>query len=138
MAEARLARDGFAILRYAHCARPFPLAATRAAADAIRFSPENESIRQCATRLIVAAQRRWDGAPMWWMNDIDGLPTERQIDIGSRIIDGADADTVATELHLSKRTVENHLYRFMRSVGVNSTEDLRDVMAEVEYTHHRA
>lgn len=131
-AAARLERSPMDILECAKRTQDFPAASTRAAADAIRFAPDDEAIRHQATRLIVQAQCRWDGGPMWWLGDIEGLPTERQIDIASRVAAGIDVRGVADQLHLSKRTVENHLYRFTRAVGMQGTDELGQLFTAFE------
>ena len=132
-ALARLDQNPIDILDCAGQIEAFPVGSTRAAADAIRFAPDDESIRHQATRLIVRAQQRWDGGPMWWLNDIEGLPTRRQIEIASQIAAGKDVRTVAEQQHVSKRTVENHLYRFTRAVGMQGTDELARVFAPIEY-----
>ena len=131
-AQARLAEDSEALLTCGKEAIMFPVAATRAAADAIRFAPDDDAIRHQATRLIVQAQLRWDGGSMWWLKDIEGLPSSRQIDIAAQVASGMEVRAIAEKLHVSKRTVENHLYRFTRAVGMQGTNDLAMLFAPIE------
>ena len=131
-ALARLDQNPIDLLDCARQTEAFPVGSTRAAADAIRFAPDDDAIRHQATRLIVQAQLRWDGGPMWWLKDIEGLPTSRQIDIAAQVASGMEVRAIAEKLHVSKRTVENHLYRFTRAVGMQGTNDLAMLFAPIE------
>lgn len=88
--------------------------------------------RFAALRGIVRSLRTWDGGPTWWTADVEGLPTTRQLDLVWQVVDGRSTAEIADELVLSKRTVENHLHRASRALGVSGREELVATMRPLE------
>jgi DNA-binding CsgD family transcriptional regulator len=100
-----------------------PIAASRAMADVVRLDPDAD-VAARARRALVRHTGAWDGTHMWWTDDLPGMPTPRQIEIARCAVDGRSADDIATLLTLSRRTVENHLYRIGRVLQVSGRDEL--------------
>lgn len=54
--------------------------------------------------------------------------TEREADIAERAGDGASSRAIADELFLSVRTVDNHLHRVYRKLGLSGRAELRSLL----------
>jgi PAS domain S-box-containing protein len=69
---------------------------------------------------------RSEGAPGW----PSGLPalTPREGDVMVRLLDGQRVATMARELHLSQRTIRNHLTAVFRKAGVHSQNELIELL----------
>ena len=52
------------------------------------------------------------------------MPSARQLQIATLAARGSASKEIAGELHLSVRTVDNHLAAVYRSLGVSSREEL--------------
>ena len=110
-------------------ARGFLVPATRALADVTRMHPA-PATRLGALRGLAAAHTPWQGAPIPWRDDVEGLPTPRQLEIARAATRGASMQVVADRCCLSRRTVENHVYRVARSLRATSREHLGDILAD--------
>lgn len=62
---------------------------------------------------------------------VDTPLTDRELDVVERVLHGQSSKTVAEDLFLSVRTVDNHLAQVYRKLGVNSRADLRSALAVV-------
>lgn len=108
----------------------FTPAASRAFADVTVLEPVDSPLRPAAIQGVLRSLRHWDGGPTWWTAEIADKPTARQLEIMWRVVDGERPPDVARQLDLSTRTVENHLYRVYRSLGVSGQEELVAVMSD--------
>ena len=55
------------------------------------------------------------------------MPSERQLEIARLVAEGKSSKEVAAELHVSARTVDNHLAAVYRQLGLAGRHELRDV-----------
>lgn len=130
VARARLDGDAATLLR---CGQDLELAglnspAMRVWADVTRLAgPETAAGLQSRAALL-RLLRTWDGAYPRWLEALDAIPTPRQMEIAWKVLDGASAQSVAAQLYLSRRTVENHLHRVYRSLQVHGREDLLEAL----------
>lgn len=106
----------------------FVPAASRVWADVVRLAPDDERLGHAARRGLVRLRRRWNGASMWWVDDIGGVPSPHQVDVALRVADLGGVAPVARELTLSRRTVENHVYRVTHALGVCGHKGLREAL----------
>lgn len=106
-------------------------AASHAAADALRL-PHDDSTGRLALRSCVRLRHAWSGGHMWWLDDLADLPTEHQVDVAVRVAETGSVRRVAEELTLSRRTVENHLYRVTHALGVGGQQGLLEALRPVE------
>jgi len=67
----------------------------------------------------VRLARRFDD-----LADAADMPSARQLEIATHAAAGKPSKDIAAELHLSARTVDNHLAAVYRSLGVSSREEL--------------
>lgn len=130
-ARARVDGDGVALLGAGSdlAARGFLVPATRAFADVTRLHPDAE-IRLQAVRGLAASDTRWQGAPMPWIGDVEGMPTRRQLEIVRAVTGGATVQAVADQWCLSRRTVENHVYRVARCLEADSRDQLGEMLID--------
>ncbi|MEL6890795.1 MAG: AAA family ATPase [Actinomycetota bacterium] len=103
------------------------VAASRMHADVVRLADDGSTSLR-GRRGLARCRRRWDGGPIWWIADIGGLPTDHQLDVTCRALD-MGVQAVTDELVVSRRTVENHLYRTAGLLGVSGQDELRDGLA---------
>ncbi|MEX2625410.1 MAG: LuxR C-terminal-related transcriptional regulator [Ilumatobacteraceae bacterium] len=101
----------------------FVSGATRAFADVARTSRTGSPVSQAAIRGLTRALRRWKGPRPEWIQGLP-VPTDRQLAVAERLVSGRTVGGIADELGLSTRTVENHIYRTARSLGVSGQRDL--------------
>ena len=66
---------------------------------------------------------------MPWLVDIDELPTPRQLQITRSVLAAGDARSVAIEMSLSPRTIENHVYRVSRALRVSGRDELEQALS---------
>jgi len=107
----------------------FAPAASRAFADVAVMEPADSPLRPAAVQGVIRSLRDWDGGPTWWTAPIEGLPTARQLQIMWQVVAGQRPPEIASHLGLSTRTVENHLYRVYKSLGLSGQEELIAVMS---------
>ena len=62
------------------------------------------------------------------------LPSARQLQIATMAAAGSPSKEIAATLHLSARTVDNHLAAVYRSLGVSSREELAELGLTSEST----
>jgi DNA-binding CsgD family transcriptional regulator len=129
-ARARLDGDG---VRLVECAQHLEWAelhalALRVSADAARLLAPHTEQGTRARAAVLRARREFDGRDPRWLEDVDHLPTPRQMDVVWKVVDGATASDVAAELVLSPRTVENHLHRVYATLGVHGRDELVDIL----------
>ncbi len=55
------------------------------------------------------------------------MPSERQLEIARLVAEGKSSKEVAAELHVSARTVDNHLAAVYRQLGLAGRHELRDL-----------
>jgi DNA-binding CsgD family transcriptional regulator len=103
--------------------------ATHAAADVLRVGPAEPETVTAARRLLVRVRRRWRGAEPWWVQDVPGVPTPYQVDVAVRVAELDSVDEVARERTVSRRTVENHVYRVTRALGLSGRDELVEALA---------
>ncbi|MGB7449027.1 MAG: LuxR C-terminal-related transcriptional regulator [Ornithinimicrobium sp.] len=130
VARARLDGDGSTLLRCAVDLEWAGLAALalRVAADASALlEPSTSEGRQAGAAVLRAARDR-DGQSPKWLEAVGSLPTPRQMSVAWRVVDGATAASVASELVLSPRTVENHLQRVYRALRVHGRDELTELL----------
>lgn len=109
--------------------RGFLVPAVRVLADVTRMSPD-PATRLRAVRGLAAADAHCQGAAMPWRGEVPGLPTPRQLEIVRAVTSGATTQAVADRWCLSRRTVENHVYRAARCLGATSREQLGEILAD--------
>lgn len=132
-AAARLDRDHERLLSVAgefEC-HGYLAAASRSFADVAVLEPLDSPLRPAAIQGLLRSLRHWDGGPTWWTDDVVGLPTPRQLEIMWQVVDGERPPALARRLDLSTRTIENHLYRVYRSLGLSGQDELVAVMKSV-------
>ncbi|MGB3829131.1 MAG: helix-turn-helix transcriptional regulator, partial [Ornithinimicrobium sp.] len=130
VARARLTGDAHALLGCAQdleWARLYGLA-MRVMADVTVLSEPHTRVGLQSRAELLRLLRLWDGAYPRWLPSLDTLPTQRQMQIAWRIVDGATAADVAAESFLSVRTVENHLHRVYQRLHVHGREELTAVL----------
>lgn len=131
LASARLAGDAEGVLGASELFEGFGhvAAASRAFADVLRLVDDESALRPRAVQGLARCLLSWDGGAMFWTSDLTNIPTKRQLIVAHRAASGLPSGEIADELVLSKRTIENHLYRATRSLGVSAREELADVLA---------
>lgn len=82
--------------------------------------------RQSLAR-VQAAGIPW---PAHWPLAMPSTLTSRELEVARMISRGDTVTSVSQTLHLSRRTVENHLLRSYRKLGINSKEGLAGALAE--------
>lgn len=103
-------------------------ASARVHADIVRLSDPDSAERYLGVQGIARAIQSWDGAGMWWLDDLEDVPSGRQLEVVSMMASGRTAAQVAEVLHLSTRTVENHAYRAYRALGVQGKDEAASVL----------
>lgn len=104
---------------------------TRAVADILRMPGIGRPTVLSARRTGACALFRWEGAPPAWVR-ASGLPTARQMDAIRRIVIGESVPEIADTWCVSRRTVENHVFRAAHGLGVSGADGLRGVLADGE------
>jgi DNA-binding NarL/FixJ family response regulator len=68
--------------------------------------------------------------PHWWRAGFDRLAplTQREREIAELAVVGRSSGQIATQLHLSQRTVENHLQHCYRKLSISRRQDLALVL----------
>ena len=133
VARARLDGDCTTLL---HCGQQlewggFYALALRVLADAVHLTDRQELAGSQARGGLLRALHRWDGAYPPWLTADEAVPTPRQMDIVWSLARGRTAAEVADRLFLSTRTVENHLHRAYRTLGVHGREELLAMLRPV-------
>ena len=134
-AESAVARDGRAMSDVAAAYDRMGLrwlAAETAAASLAATPPSHRASWVTADRSIlerVDAQADIGLPAPWWQSG-DGLAplTQREREITELAAGGWSSPRIATHLHLSKRTVENHLQHSYRKLGISHREELATVL----------
>lgn len=128
-AEARGAEDPERLLvaASAYAAQGFVTGATRAAADAARAPGASSDHVLESRRVAVRALRRWEGKHPAWVRSL-ALPSVRALDAVWRVIDGESVAEVSAAWTVSRRTVENHIFRAAHSLGVSGVDGLRTAL----------
>lgn len=76
-----------------------------------------------AVRTVAAGQTAFSGAALGHVTSAMRLPSDRELEVIARVIDGAGNEQIARDLFLSLKTVESHLRRLFNRYGVmNRTE----------------
>ena len=129
-ARARLDGDGRGLLRSAVDLERSGLhaLALRVAADAARLLPPHTAGGKRARAAVLRGARQYDGLYLRSLQELDSLPTPRQMEVAWRVAEGASATGVAEELVLSTRTVENHLHRVYRALHLHGRDELTEVL----------
>jgi DNA-binding CsgD family transcriptional regulator len=78
--------------------------------------------------LVRWARARLPGQRPCGSHDVRAVLTDRERAVTDRVVAGGSNTDVAHKLHLSVRTVERHLYRVFRRLGVGSRDELRDLL----------
>lgn len=73
-----------------------------------------------ASRIVAGGRPRPAHSPL----------TPRQLEVGHLVADGLTNAQVAVQLHLSERTVENHIFNALRSLGLRNRVQLATWVAE--------
>jgi DNA-binding NarL/FixJ family response regulator len=102
-------------------------------AGATGFVPKNSALRELVLAVRAAAQGRTFISPSL-AGEINQNPLEtadpiasltlRQREILRLLVDGLTAREIGSKLNISARTVEDHKYRMMESLGVKSNAEL--------------
>ena len=102
-------------------------------AGAAGFVPKNSALRELVLAVRVAAQgrtfispslaRQIEQNPLETADPIASL-TLRQREILRLLVDGLTAREIGSKLNISARTVEDHKYRMVESLGVKSNAEL--------------
>ena len=132
LVKAAAARNGSALIESAQTLAELgaPLWAAEAAglaADAFARAGRQDSARRAqalSSRLLESCEGAW--SPL--LAALEFAPAEltrREQEIVRLASDGASNAEIAERLVLSVRTVESHLYRAMRKLGVSTREELR-------------
>lgn len=131
-AAAATAGDGRALLRVAHdfAGHRMALHAAEAARSAARCWQHLD--RPAAARACLVADVRLAGcaagrAPSL-LPTVEGVLTERETQLIRLAADGQPSRGIAARLHLSERTVENHLHRAYGKLGVSGREEVRHLL----------
>ncbi|MEM8705918.1 MAG: LuxR C-terminal-related transcriptional regulator [Actinomycetota bacterium] len=103
-------------------------ASARAHADVVRHSDPGSHEHHLGVRGVARAVRSWPASPMWWVDDLETVPSARQLEVLALVASGRTAAQVAEVLHLSTRTVENHTYRAYRALGVQGKDEAAAVL----------
>lgn len=101
----------------------FVAGASRAFADVVRTERERSDLHLAAVQGVVRALRRWNARRPEWIRGLP-LPSDHQLVIAEKLASGRTVGAIAHELGVSKRTVENHIYRATRSLGVSGQQEL--------------
>jgi DNA-binding CsgD family transcriptional regulator len=130
-ARARLDGDGLGLLR---CGQDLEWAglhglAMRVYADATSLLPATASPGRRARAGVLRALRVYDGRYPHWLPALHEVPTPRQMEVAWKVVSGASVTSVADELFLSGRTVENHLQRVYRALRVHGREELTELLS---------
>ena len=130
LCRARLDRDPHRLLEAALELEGMGVvvAATRAFGDVIRTSGGDPDLGCVARRGLVRLGERWDGGRWWWLDDVADVPTSRQVEVARLVVETGSVQQVADDLVLSRRTVENHLYRVTQSLGVSGRDGLEEAL----------
>ncbi|HET6733024.1 helix-turn-helix domain-containing protein, partial [Mycobacterium sp.] len=99
------------------------------AANGYRRQDMRGSALTCSTRADALAQQCGGASTPALRQVSEPLPlTDRELEIGMLIADGASNRAVAERLSLSVRTVESHIYRAMSKTGTTSRDELANLL----------
>jgi DNA-binding CsgD family transcriptional regulator len=87
---------------------------------------EAESARRWRRRAIMLGSDR--GAASWPVVEGVGSLTQRELDIARLAAERARSREIAEQLGLSVRTIDNHLARVYRKLGVSGRDELREAL----------
>ncbi len=130
--EALAQADGDALhaaaLDAAHLgATGIALDAALAAAEQ-HLSSEHHGPAARSMALVRWASNRLPGQRPSGSYEVRAVLTDRERAVTDRVVTGGSNAAVAEDLYLSVRTVERHLHRVFRRLGVASREELRDLL----------
>jgi DNA-binding CsgD family transcriptional regulator len=99
------------------------------AANRYRRQDMRGSALTCSTRAEALAQQCGGASTPALRQASEPLGlTDRELEIGMLIADGASNRTIAERLSLSVRTVESHIYRAMSKTGTTSRDELANLL----------
>jgi DNA-binding CsgD family transcriptional regulator len=124
-------RVGEIAAEYADLGCRWLAAETAAASLALAGSHRGSTWAVRNSRIIEQLEEQPDVAiPSWWRAGIDRVAplTRREREIAELAAFGRTTLQIATQLHLSQRTVENHLQHSFRKLSISRREDLALVL----------
>ncbi|QGV77298.1 LuxR family transcriptional regulator [Streptomyces ficellus] len=111
-----------------------PLYAAEAWAMAARlFRKKSESrLASAASRRCTQARKKYHGVPTYLLRVVDEVVplSRREREIAMQAAAGRSNKEIAEQLVISVRTVDNHLYRIYRKLGVLNRRALRSLLQE--------
>lgn len=128
-AEALLREDGAmladAAKRHLEAGRALSAAELAArAAERFRCRGDDATARRVERVTSVALAAAELPRPSHWPGAGGAVLTQREREIADLVAAGIETQTLAERLHLSRRTIENHLQRCYRKLGVNNRREL--------------
>ncbi|GGM19619.1 transcriptional regulator [Promicromonospora citrea] len=103
---------------------PAPGSAQRATGEAADARPADLTARRDPAPADIPGEAGPGGAQEQLCGQWDGLLTERELDVARLVVQGRTNRQVAASLYVSVRTVEVHLGRVFRKLGVRSRTEL--------------
>ncbi|MFE4580955.1 LuxR C-terminal-related transcriptional regulator [Streptomyces chartreusis] len=111
-----------------------PLYAAEAWAVAYKIHKKNGDQKRAAgvARNVTRARQEYDGVITFLLRDVqDGQHlTNREHEIASLAASGLASQEIAEKLFISVRTVDNHLHRIYRKLGISRRRELRSLFLE--------
>lgn len=129
-ANARLAGDAQKMIATARSyeAAAFLQGAARAYADVVRLDPGPQLVHDARCGIVRCDRRAEGRGHLLRVAAVDGLPSGREIDVAWEVLQAGSVTAAASRLNLAKRTVENHLYRCCRALGLSGQAELEAAM----------
>ncbi|NQX28518.1 helix-turn-helix transcriptional regulator [Microbacteriaceae bacterium VKM Ac-2854] len=94
------------------------------AAERFRSRGEDATARRIERVATLALEDAELSRPSHWPGGNGVVLTQREREIADLVAAGIETQTLAERLHLSRRTIENHLQRCYRKLGVNNRREL--------------